>query len=160
MLGSFGLIALVTGCGQATTRMQPGVPLEIKRGYCFLSTEFKQHGREVNTNDTLTRLGRYERTKSYVSAGNSYAIGSIAATIVATGTLTVGLLGAQERIKMSDELTTGLIATGIGVGVLSWVLCITSDGKYVKAAEVYNEGLPKPDPDDDAGPPDASSDPP
>lgn len=137
------LAILLPACGQATTRMQPGVPIEVKRGYCFLSTEYRQRGREVNRNDTLGHLARYERSKSYVSAGNAFAIGSIAATLVATTTLTVGLLGTRDTLKMDDGVSTALIATGIGTGVLSWVLCITSDGKYARAAEVYNEGLSK-----------------
>lgn len=62
---------------------------------------------------------------------------------------------------MNDDAKTALYATSVGTGLLSVFLCVTSDGKYVKAVEVYNDGLPKaPDPDasdpDGADPADAA----
>lgn len=152
ILGSLGLLAFVTGCGGATTRMQYGMPLEIRRGYCFVSTQYKQRGQELDPGDVYKRLSRKQESKAYLDAGNSWAIGSIAATLVATGTLTAGILGSSGDVKMDEDVTTALLVTGATVGVLSWVLCITSDGKYVKAAEVYNESLPKPEPDETADP--------
>jgi hypothetical protein len=143
--------------------MHPGLPLEVSRGYCFVSTDFSQRGKPVNRDDTLKRLAQFKASQPYVSAGNAFAIGSIGATIVGTSTLVVGLLGSDGThggIKMSDGTKAALIGTGIGVGVLSWVLCITSDGKYASAAEVYNKHLglsaSEPSDDEDSGDHDSS----
>lgn len=160
IIGSVGLLTFVTGCGEATTRMQPGVPLEIRRGYCFVSTEYKQHGKELNRSDVYRRLSRNEKSKSYLDAGNSWAIASIAAVGVTLGTFTAATIGEHPDVDMDDDAKTALYATSFGVGLLSVVLCITSDGKYVKAAEVYNEGLPKALDPDAPDPADTSSDPP
>jgi len=160
IIASVGLLTVVTGCGEAATRMQPGVPLEIRRGYCFVSTEYKQHGKEVNTSDVYRRLNRHAQSRPYLEAGNSWAIASIAAVGVTLGTFAAATIGEHPDVDMDDGVKTALYATSFGAGLLSVVLCVTSDGKYVKAVEVYNEGLAKaPDPDA-TDPADASSDPP
>jgi hypothetical protein len=133
--------------------MRPGVPLEVNRGYCFMPTEFKQRGEPVNRDDTLKRLARYKSSSPYVNAGGVLAIGSIGATVVSTAAFGAAALGSSDSFKMSDGTKIALIGTGIGVGVLSWILCISADGKYATAAEVYNAQLSTPgdpSPDDDA----------
>ncbi len=119
--------------------MRPGVPLEVRRGYCFAPTLYLQRDQVVDRNSVMQRLARNPDSQPYVSDGNTIAIGSIAASIVGTTTLGLGVLGTGETVEMSDGTVTALIGTGIGVAVLSWVLCITSDGKYATAAEVYNQ---------------------
>lgn len=123
--------------------MRPGLPLEIKRGYCFTDLEFSQRGEPVNRENTLKHLARYTGSQPHLSAGNGLAVGSIGATLAGTSAFTVGMLGAHDTIEMSDGAATALIATGLGVAALSWVLCITSEGQYARAAEVYNERFEK-----------------
>src|SRR6478752_3421866 len=123
------------GCNQVNTPMRPGVPLEIHRGYCLTDLEFSQRGEPVNRVNTLKHLARYTGSQPHLSAGSSLGLGSIGATLVSTSTFTVGLLGANDTIEMSDGAATALIVTGLSVGALSWVLCITSEGQYARAAE-------------------------
>jgi hypothetical protein len=144
--GALGIIATfgaltVLGCGQATLPMRPGTPLEVKRGYCFVNTTYKQHGVEVNRDDVMTHLAAHEDSGPYVSEGNSFAIGSIVATVVASPALVVGGMGKQGQIEMDDGASTGLLVGGLTAAVASWVLCIASDAKYARAAETYNERL-------------------
>jgi len=159
LVAGVGLLTLVTGCGGATVRMQSGVPIEIERGYCFVSTKYKQHGRDLDTDDVYRRIGRNEKSRSYIEAGNSWAIASVAAVAVTLGTFTAATIGEHPDVDMDDDAKTALYATSVGAGLLSVFLCVTSDGKFVKAVEVYNEGLPKavdpdaPDPADRAGEP-------
>jgi len=136
--------------------MRPGTPLEIKRGYCLGNLEFSQNGKPVNRENTLKHLRQYSASAPHVSTGNGLAIGSIVATLVGTPTLTVGLMGANGTIKMSDDATTALLVTGATIAVASWVLCITSEGQYAAAGEAYNQrfdnkGTATPS-DDDAAP--------
>lgn len=138
------LLTCLLACGQATTRMQPGVPLEVKRGYCLLNTEYKQRGKLLNRDDVMQRLARNEKSGPYVASGNAFAIGSIIATVVATPAIIVGSAAKEGNIHMSDGASTGLLVGGVAVGVLSVVLCITSDGKYASAAETYNEHFTTP----------------
>jgi hypothetical protein len=77
-------------------------------------------------------------------AGDALAIGSIGATIVATSAFAVAALSSSDNVKMSDGAKAAVLGTGIGVGILSWILCISSDGKYATAAEVYNAHLSNP----------------
>lgn len=139
LVGGLTVAVLLGACGQATTPMRPGVPLEIHRGYCLTDLEFSQRGVPVNRANTLARLSHYSTSQSHLSTGNALAIGSLGATLAGTTALTVGLFGANGSIDMSDGAATALIATGAAVGVLSWVLCITSEGQYAAAAEVYNQ---------------------
>jgi hypothetical protein len=43
----------------------------------------------------------------------------------------------RGEIEMSGGASTAVVAGGAGVAVASWALCITSDGRYVAAAEAY-----------------------
>jgi hypothetical protein len=58
---------------------------------------------------------------------------------------------------MSDGDKTALLATTAGVGVLGIVLCLTSDGQYATAAELYNAhhtaGAPPSNGEDEQGDP-------
>jgi hypothetical protein len=144
VIATFGALTLL-GCGQATLPMRPGTPLEVTRGYCFVSTTYKQRGEEVNRDDVMTHLAAYKDSGPYVSEGNAFAVGSIVATVVATPAIVVGAMGKQGQIKMDDGVSTGLLVGGIAAGVASWVLCITSDAKYATAAETYNERVNGPE---------------
>jgi len=114
-----GLIACgcLLGCG-ATTRMQPGVPLEVNRGYCFLvRTNFKQRGRPVSTGDTLNQLERYPASRPRVRDGRALDVAALAVVIAGTSTWLVGDLGKAGQIEMSERESTALIASGFGVAV-------------------------------------------
>jgi hypothetical protein len=124
--------------------MQPGVPVDVQRGYCFLNTEFKQGGHMLNRDDLMQRLAKNEKTGPYVAQGNTLAVGSVVATVVSTPAILVGALAKDGDIHMSDATSTGLLVGGIAVGVVSWALCIASDGKYVTAVQKYNENFTHP----------------
>jgi hypothetical protein len=143
-IATLGALA-VLGCGQATLPMRPDTPLEVTRGYCFVSTKYEQRGEEVNRDDVMTHLAAYKDSGPYVREGNAFAVGSIVATLVATPAIVVGAMGKREQIKMDDGLSTGLLAGGITAGIASWVLCITSDAKYATAAETYNQRIKGPE---------------
>jgi hypothetical protein len=128
--------------------MQAGVPLDVKRGYCLVDTTFKQNGQLLNRDDVMRRLSKNQKSRPYVAQGNTLAIGSVVATILATPAIIVGASAKGGDIHMSDGASTGLLVGGIVAGVASWALCIASDGKYVTAAETYNEQFTKP-PDQD-----------
>jgi hypothetical protein len=132
---------LLAGCAQPNRRMQAGKPIEVNRGFCFVHTKYKQDGQEVNWDDTTRKLARYEDSGPHVSAGNSWAIGSIAAAVVATPALMVGSWAKRDVIDMDDDASTALLAGGIVVGVGGIVMCVISDGQYATAGDVYNERL-------------------
>jgi hypothetical protein len=139
LAGGISLAFGLSACVPSPVPMRPGIPVEVRRGYCFVPTEFTQRGVTVDRDSVMKRLARNSDSAPYVSDANAIAVGSIGATIVGTTTLGLGFLGRGETVKMSDGTTTALIGTGIGVGVLSWVLCITADGQYASAVEVYNQ---------------------
>jgi hypothetical protein len=151
--GAFVVLG-AAGCSQVTTPMRSGVPLEVNRGYCFMPTEFKQRGEPVNRENTMKWLAHYKPSSPYVNAGNVLAVGSIGATVVATSAFGAAAMGSTDSFKMSDGAKNALIGTAIGVGILSVILCVSSDGKYATAAEVYNAHLRTPDnlPPDDSAP--------
>ncbi len=152
MAGVLVFASALCGCNQVNTPMRPGVPLEIHRGYCLTDLEFSQRGEPVNRVNTLKHLARYTGSQPHLNAGSNLGLGSIGATLVSTSTFTVGLLGANDTIEMSDGAATALIVTGLSVGALSWVLCITSEGQYAKAAEVYNQRFEKKDAEPSSAP--------
>jgi len=130
--------------------MQPGVPVDVRRGYCFLNTEFKQRGHLLNRDDVMLRLAKNEKSRPYVAQGSTLAVGAVVATVIATPAILVGALAKEGNIHMSDDASTGLLVGGVALGVVSWALCIASDGRYVTAVERYNEHFTEPrDQDDD-----------
>jgi hypothetical protein len=133
------LLALsVSACGKAMLPMEPGVPLEIHRGYCFVDTTYSQRGKTRNRDDVMKRLSRYPESRPHLVTGNALAIGSVGAWLATSAGLITWDLADGGLIKMSDGDKTALLATTLGVGVLGIVLCLTSDGQYNTAAELYN----------------------
>jgi len=159
------LLALSSvACGQATLPMQPGLPLEIHRGYCFVDTTYSQRGETRNRSDVMKHLSRYPESRPHLETGNTLAIGSIAAWLATTAGIITWDLADGGQIKMSDGDKTALLATTAGVGVLGIVLCLTSDGQYATAAELYNahhttNAPPASDEDEQGDPNDASAPP-
>jgi hypothetical protein len=134
------MASLLGGC-KSQIQMQPDVPLETRRGYCLVETQFKQHQKVLNRESVMHRLAKSRRSAPLVEQGNDYAIGSIVATLAAGTALVVATLAKNGEIEMSDGASTALVAGGVGAAVASWALCITSDGRYVAAAEAYNARL-------------------
>jgi hypothetical protein len=89
--------------------MEPGVPVDVRQGYCFLNTEFKQSGRTLNRDDVMQRLAKNEKTGPYAAQGNTLAVGSVVATVVATPAILVVGLAKDGDIHMSDGASTGLL---------------------------------------------------
>lgn len=135
------MASLLGGCA-SQIKMQPGVRLETRRGYCFVETQFKQHHKVLNRDSVMQRLAKSRHSAPLVEQGNDYAIGSIVATLAASTALIVGMLAKKGDVRMSDGASTALVAGGVGAAVASWALCITSDGRYVAAADAYNARLP------------------
>lgn len=142
------MAGLLGGCA-SQIKMQPGVPLETRRGYCFVETQFKQHQKVLNRDSVMQRLAKSRHSAPLVEQGNNYAIGSIVSTLAAGTALVVATLAKNGKVEMSDGASTALVAGGAGAMIASWALCITSDGRYVAAAEAYNARLPVADSNDD-----------
>ncbi|MFZ5893023.1 MAG: hypothetical protein ACOY0T_18325 [Myxococcota bacterium] len=114
--------------------MNTSEPLQIQRGYCIGETRFEQHGQIVNRDDVMRRLGRYKDTAPYVQTGNTLAVLSIVTSLTAITSLALHSSGAVH----DEGASRALLITGLATAVGSWPLCITADGRYAKAAEVYN----------------------
>src|SRR5216683_1989212 len=124
------LIGCLAGCAGATTRMQVGDPLKVNRGICLVNTSYEQNGKHLNWDDTTRKLSRFKVSESHISAGNSWAIASIVAAVVAAPAIIVGDNGRRGNIDMNEDLATGLLAGGVIVGVAGLVMCVVSDGEY------------------------------
>jgi hypothetical protein len=93
-------------------------------------------------------ISRFKVSESQISAGNSWAIGSIVAAVAASPAIVVGDYGRRNDIDMNEDLATGLLVGGVIVGVAGLVMCVVSDGEYVATGNAYNEHLAKPAPGD------------
>jgi hypothetical protein len=132
----------LAGCiQQPNRRMGVGTPLEVNKGFCFVHTSYEQDGEKLNWDDTVKKLGRRRESAPYVSAGNSWALGSIAAAVVATPAMFVGSWAKRDLIDMDEDASTALLAGGVVVGIGGIVMCVVSDAEYARAGEAYNERL-------------------
>src|SRR5258708_36109883 len=123
------LIGCFAGCAGATTRMQVGDPLKVNRGICLVNTSYEQNGKHLNWDDTTRKLSRFKVSESHISAGNSWAIGSIVAAVAATPAIIVGDYGRRGDIDMNEDVATGLLVEGvIGDGVALGMRAV-SDGE-------------------------------
>lgn len=135
-----------TGCMRSTLPMVPGVPITVERGYCFVSTQFTQRGKQLNRGNTLDTLETYPQSEPYVSAGNSYDVASFVTGFAGAGLVTAGALGASDTVQMTRGTSTALIATGAAMTVFSLVFCGVAEGKYASAVDVYNAQVATPEP--------------
>jgi hypothetical protein len=142
ILGVGALMGSVGGCAHST-KMVPGVPLEVDRGYCIAETQYKQRGKPLNRDSVMARLSKTSRARPHLESGNKLAIGSIITAVIGTAGIFLGAAGKRGEIKMDDGVSTALLASGIGVSVGSWALCIAADGQYAAGAEAYNAHLPR-----------------
>lgn len=120
--------------------MQPGVPIEVDRGYCVARTVYKQDGEPINRDDMMENLAKHEPSRPHLVAGNWYALGSIVAVASAFTAFIVGTAGRHDRIDEGDDAANGLLIGGLAASAASWGLCIASDAEYATAAESYQTG--------------------
>jgi hypothetical protein len=140
------LVFLLAGCAQTTTRMQVGEPLKVNRGMCLVNTSYEQNGKQLNWSDTTRRLSHIKVSEPHVSAGNSWAIGSIVTAVVASPAIVIGADAKRGYFDMDDGVATGLLVGGIIVGAAGFIMCVVSDGEYAAAGDAYNESLGKTEP--------------
>jgi hypothetical protein len=76
-----------------------------------------------------------------MAAGNTWAISSIVAAVVASPAIVIGSNGARGNIDMDEGVATGVLVGGIVVGVGGIVMCVVSDAEYAAGGEAYNEHL-------------------
>lgn len=121
--------------------MQVGEPIKVNQGGCFVHTSYEQNGKELNWDDTTRKLSRFKPSSSHMAAGNTWAIGSIVAAVVASPAIVIGSSGKRGNIDMDEDVATGLLVGGIVVGVGGIVMCVVSDAEYAAGGEAYNEHL-------------------
>lgn len=143
VLGAGALVVATTvGCAP-TTKMVPGTPLEVQRGYCIVQTQYKQGGKALNRDSVMARLSKNPHARPHLESGSNLAIGSIITSVLGTIGIVLGVAAKQGEIKMADGASTAVLAGGIGLGLASWPLCIASDGQYAAGAAAYNAHLPR-----------------
>lgn len=129
------------GCSNPTLKMEPGTPIEMKRGYCFVAPEYIQARRARDRGDTLEQLSRYKETAPHVSRGDWLRVGGFASSVVGISAGTAGVLGRTKDIDMDENTATILLASGIALQVVGIGLCIAAEGQFASAVEVYNEKI-------------------
>jgi len=134
-------LSFIPGCATSGARMKVGEPLEWQRTLCFGNTQFQQNGEDLDWDNTMGHLAKRKESAPHVATGNGLAIASIVTTVVAVPSFAVGGAGLRDQIKMSDEAAAGLLGLGIASGIASFVLCTSSEAKYIDAAEAYNAGI-------------------
>lgn len=121
--------------------MQPGVSLEVDRGYWVQKTSFRQAGKEVDRDSVQAELERAEESAGVARTAEVLEVGSNLTRVA--GVLLV-LWGASQRVggsEVSEETSTKLLIGGGATLGVSIGLAFGADGLYVKAVDRYNEGL-------------------
>jgi len=132
---------LLGGCA-ARPNMEPGVPLQVRRGHCFfVETQFKQRGVARDREDVLRQLASEPRSAPYVEAGKHYTIGAVLMAVAGGAGNVVGTLGHTGDIEMSAETSTLVFVGSLAAIVAGWGLCAAAEGRYAAAAEAYSAPL-------------------
>jgi len=133
---------LLGGCA-ARPNMEPGVPLQVRRGHCFfVETLFKQRGVARDRESVLSELTKEPRSAPYVDAGKHYTIGAVLMAVAGGAGNVVGTLGSSGDIEMSREASTLVFVGSLGAVIVAWGFCNAAEGRYAAAAEAYSAPLP------------------
>jgi len=134
--------------------MRPGAPLEVKRGYWLLPTEFTQRQQQVDRGSVKDELARRKRSQVAARRARGFDIAARVTAVLAGMGLGYGIARSIKKQPGDEQsTTTGVLAAG-GVNLgLSIAFGFAAEGTFVTAVDDYNRDSSPPESDGDESEP-------